>query len=140
MRAPSRNPGRTLPILLGIIALAGLGACTDPGPTPAPNSVPPPAPAADGAADGGASPPAPGGPSGEAVYEATKCSRCHTIGEPGVKKLGGALDGVGSRRDATWLREYLLDPKSKVDEARMPAVELPEAELEALIAYLLSLK
>ena len=77
--------------------------------------------------------------SGEEIYRAERCGRCHALaGEGGT--LGGALDGVGTKRDRPWLREYLRDPKSKVENAGMPPVELPDPELEAIIDYLEALK
>ncbi len=70
-----------------------------------------------------------------------KCELCHSIaGAGGLKKdLGGPLDGVGSKRDEAWLRAYFNDPKSKVDNAKMPKMPLSDAEWTAIVQYMLSL-
>jgi nitric oxide reductase subunit C len=76
-----------------------------------------------------------------AFYKA-KCEICHSIAGQGGKmaSMGGALDGVGSKRDEAWLRAYLKDPKSKVSGAKMPAVKMTDQELDAMVAYMLTLK
>ena len=71
-----------------------------------------------------------------AVYD-KKCKSCHSIaGVAGpMAKLGGPLDGVGSKRDEAWLRAYLTDPKSK-----MPKLPLSAEDMDAVVKYMLSLK
>ena len=71
-----------------------------------------------------------------------KCKLCHSIGGVGGKQAekGGALDGVGGKRDAAWLEAYLRDPKSKMPDAKMPKLKYDDAELKALVDYMLSLK
>jgi nitric oxide reductase subunit C len=78
---------------------------------------------------------------GKALYD-KKCKLCHAIGDDrGAKAdLGGKLDGVGSKRDEAWLRAYLTDPKSKIEGAKMPKMKLSDAEMDALVKYMLSLK
>jgi nitric oxide reductase subunit C len=78
---------------------------------------------------------------GKQVYE-QKCQTCHSIGGVGGKmaKLGGPLDGVGSKRDATWLKEYFHDPKSKIADSKMPKLKLTDEEWDAVTQYVLSLK
>jgi nitric oxide reductase subunit C len=75
------------------------------------------------------------------VYE-KKCKLCHSIGGEGGKQAekGGKLDGVGSKRDAAWLKAYIEDPKSKMPDAKMPKLKLAPDELDALVGYLSSLK
>jgi mono/diheme cytochrome c family protein len=71
-----------------------------------------------------------------------KCKACHSIGGAGgpMAKTGGALDDVGAKRDEAWLRAYLKDPKSKMDNAKMPKIALSDAEMDQIITYLLTLK
>jgi len=76
-----------------------------------------------------------------ALYE-KKCKVCHSIGGEGGKLAdkGGPLDGVGGKKDEAWLRAYLADPKSKIPEGKMPNLKLTPADLDALVAYLLTLQ
>jgi mono/diheme cytochrome c family protein len=71
---------------------------------------------------------------------AKKCALCHSLNGKGGKKadLGGALDGVGAKRDEAWLRAYMKDPKSKMPDAKMPKVKLSDEEFDAMIKFLLS--
>lgn len=76
-----------------------------------------------------------------ALYD-KKCKVCHSIGGVGgpMAKVGGALDNVGNERDEAWLRAYFADPKSKIDNAKMPKINLSAEEWDALVAYMLTLK
>lgn len=71
-----------------------------------------------------------------------KCKVCHTLnGVSGPKaKVGGKLDGVGSKRDEAWIRAYLADPKSKIPDSKMKPVKLPQADVDALVKFLMSQK
>jgi mono/diheme cytochrome c family protein len=77
----------------------------------------------------------------QALYD-KKCQVCHSLKGVGGKlaEKGGPLDGVGSKRDAAWLQAYFADPKSKVPDAKMPKLKLTQAEWDALVAYMLTLK
>ena len=79
---------------------------------------------------------------GKQVFADKKCITCHSLGDQKgpAAQLGGALDGVGGKRDAVWLKAYLVDPKSKMPDAKMPKQKLTEKELDDLVAYMLSLK
>jgi cytochrome c2 len=83
-----------------------------------------------------------GAAEGKKVFEEKKCINCHSLGEQKgpMAKMGGALDGVGGKRDAAWLKAYLTDPKSKIDKAKMPKPKVTEQELDALVDYMSSLK
>jgi len=78
---------------------------------------------------------------GKTLYETSpnKCATCHRIGGKGGK-LAPDLSNVGNRRDEAWLSKYLPNPKSINPKNVMPAVKLGDADMKALIAYLLSLK
>lgn len=71
-----------------------------------------------------------------------KCELCHSINGQGGKKkdVGGALDGVGGKRDEAWLRAYIADPKSKMPESKMPKLNLAPADMDSVVKYLLTLK
>ena len=78
---------------------------------------------------------------GKAVYE-KKCKVCHSIGGVGgpMAKNGGALDDVGSKHDADWIKAYLKDPKSKMPNAKMPKSTLSDEDLDAVVGYMATLK
>ena len=81
---------------------------------------------------------------GEAVYTAQKCSLCHSIGDKGNKK--GPLDGVGSKLPAADLRAWVVDATgmtAKAKATRKPVMKnynLPKEDLDALVAYMATLK
>ena len=78
---------------------------------------------------------------GQKIYAsaAPKCNLCHKIGATGGK-LGPDLSAVGQKRDAAWLAKYLANPKIVDPKNKMPAVKVKGADLDDLIAYLLTLK
>jgi len=83
---------------------------------------------------------------GEAVYAAQKCSMCHSIAGKGGK--ASALDGVGAKLSADDIREWIVNPKeaaTKAKSTKKPAMpnkydQLPKADVDALVAYMQSLK
>ena len=83
------------------------------------------------------------------VYTEAKpaCKMCHAVG--GVGNAKGSLDDVGSKLKAEDIKAWLRTPKEmgeKAKAARKPPMptyspdKLSDADLEALTAYLLSLK
>ena len=80
---------------------------------------------------------------GKAVYDAQKCSLCHSIGGRGNAK--GPLDKVGAKLSADDIRKWIVSPKEmKSETGRKPDMRaypsLPAADLDALVAYVKSLK
>ena len=83
---------------------------------------------------------------GEKVYGEQKCSTCHSIAGKGNKK--GPLDEVGTKLTADDIRAWIVDPvgmTAKTKAARKPPMtakytSLPKEDLDALVAYLASLK
>ena len=81
---------------------------------------------------------------GKAVYTAQKCNVCHAIAGTGNKK--GALDGVAAKLSAADLRSWITDAPAmaaKIKAERKPpmkAYTLAKDDLDALVAYLQSLK
>lgn len=81
---------------------------------------------------------------GEKVYTDQKCNLCHSIGAKGNKK--GPLEGVASKLSADEIREWIVDAKgmtAKAKAARKPAMKsyaLPKDDVDALVAYLVTLK
>jgi mono/diheme cytochrome c family protein len=81
---------------------------------------------------------------GQQVYVAQKCAICHSIAGKGNGK--GALDGVGAKLSADEIRQWIVaapQMQEKTKATRKPvmkAYELPKDDLEALVAYMQSLK
>ena len=76
------------------------------------------------------------------AFYTQKCRVCHSIGGDAGKMVdkGGPLDGVGAKRDEAWMRAYISDPKSKMPDAKMPKIKMTDQELDAVVAYMMSLK
>lgn len=82
---------------------------------------------------------------GAKVYAESKCSVCHSIGDQGNKK--GPLDDVGSKLKADEIRQWIVTPKEMTEKTkadRKPVMKafatLPKEDLDALVAYLTTLK
>ena len=81
---------------------------------------------------------------GEQVYAAQKCAVCHSVGAVGNRK--GPLDNVGGKLTPEEIRLWIVDATgmaAKTKALRKPAMRnyaLPPEELDALVAYLASLK
>jgi mono/diheme cytochrome c family protein len=82
---------------------------------------------------------------GQKVYAAQKCGICHSIAGQGNKN--GSLDGVGSKLSADELREWIVNATemtAKTKATRKPLMKaytaLPKEEVDALVAYMQSLK
>ena len=78
------------------------------------------------------------------MYEAQKCSVCHSVAGKGNAK--GPLDAVGSTLSADDLRAWIVDAKgmtAKTNAARKPPMRqynLPKEDVDALVAYMATLK
>jgi mono/diheme cytochrome c family protein len=81
---------------------------------------------------------------GEKLFVDQKCTLCHSVGDKGNKK--GPLDGVATTIKADEIREWIVDAKgmtAKVKATRKPemkAYSLPNEDVDALVAYLSTLK
>jgi mono/diheme cytochrome c family protein len=83
---------------------------------------------------------------GQKVYTAQKCQVCHSIAGKGGK--ANPLDGVGGKLSADEIRAWIVDPTAAAAKAQstkkppMPAKygSLPAADLDALVAYMQTLK
>lgn len=83
---------------------------------------------------------------GQEVYAAQKCQGCHAIGGKGLK--ANPLDGVGKKLTADDIRAWILRPKemaTKTQSTKKPPMtdrysKLPAADIDALVAYMQSLK
>jgi mono/diheme cytochrome c family protein len=82
---------------------------------------------------------------GMKVFADQKCSLCHSVAGKGNPK--GPLEEGVAKLSATEIREWLVNPQAMRDKTgadRKPAMKafasLPKDDLDALTAYLLSLK
>jgi mono/diheme cytochrome c family protein len=83
---------------------------------------------------------------GEQVYTAQKCQTCHSIGGKGNKQ--NPLDGVGKKLSADEIKAWIVTPTEmtkKSGSTKKPPMpnrysKLPAADIDALVAYLVSLK
>jgi mono/diheme cytochrome c family protein len=83
---------------------------------------------------------------GEELYAAQKCQVCHAVAGKGNKV--NPLDGVGTKLTAEEIRQWIVNPVAMTAKAKsakkppMPAKwsSLPAADVDALVAYMQSLK
>jgi mono/diheme cytochrome c family protein len=86
---------------------------------------------------------------GKQVYDAAapKCKMCHSIAGDGNAK--GSLDDVGGKLKADEIKAWIRTPKEMSEKAKAdrkppmtayPKEKISDADLDALTAYLLSLK
>ena len=75
-----------------------------------------------------------------------RCTTCHDV--PGIaeegfvkqRKIGPPLDGVGEKLNPGWIRKWLLDPAAVRAGTGMPPFRLETREVEAIAAFLSSLR
>ncbi len=79
------------------------------------------------------------------------CSFCHTIGKVAFGQVGPDLTNIGTRADAAYIRESIMDPQAVIVENcpsgpcirdAMPTLypqTLTEEEIDALVWYLTGL-
>ena len=83
---------------------------------------------------------------GIAVYGEQKCALCHSIAGKGNPK--GSLDDVGSKLSADDIKAWITNPieaAAKAKSTKKPPMpnkygKLPAADIDALVAYMQSLK
>jgi mono/diheme cytochrome c family protein len=81
---------------------------------------------------------------GQQLFTDQKCTLCHSVGDKGNKK--GPLDDVGSKLSSAEIREWVTDAKGMTAKSKatrkpeMKAYSLPKDDVDALVAYLSSLK
>jgi mono/diheme cytochrome c family protein len=82
---------------------------------------------------------------GQKVFAAQKCAICHSVAGQGNKK--GPLDGIGAKLTADEIRQWIVNAPemaAKTKAERKPVMKayasLPKEEVDALVAYVQSLK
>lgn len=72
---------------------------------------------------------------GRAEFIRQGCHGCHTVGKLGTP-ICPDLSRVGAKYSETYLRAWLRDPAKQRPNGHMPQLELTEAQIAALAAYL----
>jgi mono/diheme cytochrome c family protein len=81
---------------------------------------------------------------GEKVFTEQKCSLCHSIAGKG--NLKGPLDEVSGKLKPEEIRAWITDSKGMAEKTHaerkpvMKVYDLPKADVDALVAYLTTLK
>lgn len=76
---------------------------------------------------------------GRTVFQGQGCHGCHTVGKMGTP-IAPDLSRVGAKYDQSYLSRWLRDPSLQRPGAHMPKIQLTEPEVQALTAYLGSLR
>ena len=76
---------------------------------------------------------------GKTIFEAQSCNACHGDGGVGTA-AAPALISVGAKYSSDQLAALLKHPNEKMTAGGMPAVDLSDQDLKALITYLESIK
>ena len=76
---------------------------------------------------------------GQAAFKNNGCYGCHIIGTFGTP-IGPELTQVGRKYQPEYLARWLRDPSLQRPSAHMPALELTDGDVQALAAYLGSLR
>ena len=88
---------------------------------------------------------------GKKLWDAKECAKCHTIAGKGERQSKySALDDVGARVSEADMRGWMKDPKAmeaKLDHtpktkmsSKVAQMKLTDADIDALTAYLMTLK
>jgi cytochrome c oxidase subunit 2 len=87
---------------------------------------------------------------GREVFLAARCAGCHTVrGTDANGRVGPDLTHIASNamlaagalpNTREHMREWIRDPQASKPGNQMPRNELPDGDLDALVAYLESLK
>lgn len=78
-------------------------------------------------------------PEGASLFVAKKCSNCH-LTKGTLVTAGPNLRDVGARLEARDLELWIRDPRRQKSDSKMPPFDGTEDQVEALVAYLLTLK
>ena len=72
---------------------------------------------------------------GRRAFVRNGCAACHTVGPMGTR-VARDLTHVGAKRDAEYIARWLRDPSHVRPSTHMPAIELTDADIDALAAFL----
>ena len=83
---------------------------------------------------------------GQPIYIQKGCNACHMINGQGASAPGPDLSHITSQpydalpNDPEFLKKWLENPAAQKPSTTMPRIDLSSAEIDALVAYLTSLK
>lgn len=75
---------------------------------------------------------------GALIYQANDCGSCHKLNGAG-DELGPALNGVGERRDRSWIEQHFADPPKYSPDSIMPTFQFKPDELKPITDYLMAI-
>ncbi|SPF49429.1 quinol--cytochrome-c reductase, fused cytochrome b/c subunit [Candidatus Sulfopaludibacter sp. SbA4] len=75
---------------------------------------------------------------GVAYFRQENCVSCHSIGDGGGK-VGPDLTTTSIHKDAAWMIQHFKRPSAMVPGSSMPPIQLTDAQLNSLAAFLLKL-
>lgn len=78
-------------------------------------------------------------PEGKELFVKKKCANCH-LTKGNIKTVGPNLSGIGARMEARDLEIWVRDPRRQKPTGIMPPFDGTEDQLEAIVAYLMSLR
>jgi ubiquinol-cytochrome c reductase cytochrome b subunit len=76
---------------------------------------------------------------GIGYFRQEKCATCHAM-KPGTNARGADLTRIPMRKTAAWMIDHFKRPSEVVPGTSMPPVQLSDANLNTLAAFLLKLK
>lgn len=77
---------------------------------------------------------------GQQLFLAQGCHGCHNVGAAGSRDVGADLSRIGARRSRSDLERWLRDPAAQKPTAHMPRIAMTNPDVQALAAYLASLR
>ncbi|HYM10211.1 MAG TPA: cytochrome b N-terminal domain-containing protein [Bryobacterales bacterium] len=75
---------------------------------------------------------------GIGYFREENCTSCHTVGD-GKPKIGPDLASTAIRKTAAWMIQHFKRPSAMVPGSAMPSIQLSDAQLNTLAAFLLKL-
>jgi ubiquinol-cytochrome c reductase cytochrome b subunit len=75
---------------------------------------------------------------GIGYFREENCTSCHTVGD-GKPKIGPDLASTAIRKTAAWMIQHFKRPSVMVPGSAMPSIQLSDAQLNTLAAFLLKL-
>ncbi len=74
---------------------------------------------------------------GIGYYRKENCASCHASGD--APRIGPDLAGAGTRKSAAWMIAHFKRPQQVIPGTSMPPIQLTDAQLNSLAAFLLKL-